>query len=46
VIATTTWPAANRYAARVCAQEHQTEKILNFGEVKQSQAAKSYYLSG
>lgn len=33
VVATTNWPAANRYAARVCAQEHCTEKILNFGEI-------------
>ncbi|KAL1321190.1 hypothetical protein HN51_065919 [Arachis hypogaea] len=33
VVATVNWPAANRYAARVCAQEHRTEKILNFGEV-------------
>ncbi|AES69269.1 AGO2A2, putative [Medicago truncatula] len=33
VVTTTTWPAANRYAARVCAQEQRTKKILNFGEV-------------
>ncbi|CAJ2650344.1 unnamed protein product [Trifolium pratense] len=33
VVATTNWPAANRYAARVCAQEHRVEKIVNFGEV-------------
>jgi len=33
VVVTNTLPAANRYAARVCAQEHQTEKILNFGAV-------------
>jgi eukaryotic translation initiation factor 2C len=33
VVATTNWPAANRYAARVCFQEHRKEKILNFGEV-------------
>jgi eukaryotic translation initiation factor 2C len=31
VVATVNWPAANRYAARVCAQYHRTEKILNFG---------------
>ncbi|MED6145247.1 Protein argonaute-2 [Stylosanthes scabra] len=33
VVASVNWPAANRYAARVCAQDHRTEKILNFGEV-------------
>ncbi|KAK7362488.1 hypothetical protein VNO77_04603 [Canavalia gladiata] len=33
VVATVNWPAANRYAARVCAQGHGIEKILNFGEV-------------
>ncbi|XP_061356009.1 protein argonaute 2-like [Gastrolobium bilobum] len=33
VVATVNWPAANRYAARVCAQDRRTEKILNFGEV-------------
>ncbi|KAB1222139.1 Protein argonaute 2 [Morella rubra] len=32
VVATMNWPAANRYAARVCPQEHRKEKILNFGE--------------
>ncbi|KAL7194293.1 hypothetical protein ACSBR1_034665 [Camellia fascicularis] len=31
VVATINWPAANRYAARVCPQEHRKEKILNFG---------------
>lgn len=33
VVATVNWPAANRYAARVCAQAHRKEKIVNFGEV-------------
>lgn len=33
VVATVNWPAANKYAARVCPQEHRTEKILNFGSV-------------
>ncbi|XP_027346510.1 protein argonaute 2-like [Abrus precatorius] len=33
VVATVNWPAANRYAARVCAQDHRFEKILNFGDV-------------
>ncbi|KAF3649093.1 Protein argonaute 2 [Capsicum annuum] len=33
VVATVNWPAANRYAARVCPQEHRTEKILNFGSM-------------
>lgn len=33
VVATVNWPAANRYAARVCAQYNRSEKILNFGEV-------------
>ena len=33
VVATVNWPAANRYAARVCAQDHRIEKIVNFGEV-------------
>lgn len=32
VVATMNWPTANRYAARVCPQEHRKEKILNFGE--------------
>ncbi|XP_057755328.1 protein argonaute 2-like [Arachis stenosperma] len=35
VVATVNWPAANRYAARLCAQGCQgtrTEKILNFGK--------------
>ncbi|KAG5516052.1 hypothetical protein RHGRI_036935 [Rhododendron griersonianum] len=31
VVATVNWPAANRYAARVCPQYHRKEKILNFG---------------
>lgn len=33
VVATVNWPAANRYAARVCPQDHRTEKILNFGSM-------------
>ncbi|KAI4296993.1 hypothetical protein L6164_036906 [Bauhinia variegata] len=33
VVATVNWPAANRYAARVCPQHHRTEKILSFGEI-------------
>ncbi|XP_050873224.1 protein argonaute 2 isoform X2 [Lathyrus oleraceus] len=33
VVATINWPAANRYAARVCPQFNRSEKILNFGEV-------------
>lgn len=33
VVATVNWPAANRYAARVCAQRHRVEKILNFGRI-------------
>ncbi|CAI8617442.1 unnamed protein product [Vicia faba] len=33
VVATVNWPAANRYAARVLAQAHRMEKILNFGDV-------------
>ncbi|CAI9788027.1 unnamed protein product [Fraxinus pennsylvanica] len=31
VVGTVNWPAANRYAARVCPQESGKEKILNFG---------------
>lgn len=31
VVATINWPGANRYVARVCPQDHRTEKILNFG---------------
>ncbi|KAK3009949.1 hypothetical protein RJ639_011392 [Escallonia herrerae] len=31
VVATVNWPAANRYAARVCPQDHRKEKILSFG---------------
>ncbi|KAL2467447.1 Protein argonaute 2 [Abeliophyllum distichum] len=31
VVGTVNWPAANRYAARVCPQENRKEKILNFG---------------
>ncbi|TKY72338.1 argonaute 2 [Spatholobus suberectus] len=33
VVATVNWPAANRYAARVCPQYNRSEKILNFREV-------------
>ncbi|TKY58967.1 argonaute 2 [Spatholobus suberectus] len=33
VVATVNWPAANRYAARVSAQGHRVEKILNFGGI-------------
>lgn len=33
VVATVNWPAANRYAARVCPQSHRTERILNFGSM-------------
>ncbi|CAK9184421.1 unnamed protein product [Ilex paraguariensis] len=33
VVATMNWPAANRYAARMCPQEHRKEKILNFGNM-------------
>ncbi|XP_058757206.1 protein argonaute 2-like [Vicia villosa] len=33
VVATINWPAANRYAARVFAQERRMEKILHFGRV-------------
>ncbi|OIW13898.1 hypothetical protein TanjilG_31787 [Lupinus angustifolius] len=33
VVATVNWPAANRYAARVCPQYNRCEKILNFGEI-------------
>ncbi|KAL5563612.1 hypothetical protein UlMin_033359 [Ulmus minor] len=32
-VATMNWPAANRYAARVRAQDHRCEKILKFGEM-------------
>ncbi|CAA2984053.1 argonaute 2-like [Olea europaea subsp. europaea] len=31
VVGTVNWPAANRYAARVCPQGNGKEKILNFG---------------
>ncbi|KAL2484366.1 Protein argonaute 2 [Forsythia ovata] len=31
VVGTVNWPAANRYAARVCPQENRKEKIVNFG---------------
>ncbi|XAR59394.1 hypothetical protein NMG60_11015220 [Bertholletia excelsa] len=31
VVATMNWPAANRYAARICPQHHRKEKVLNFG---------------
>ncbi|CAK9174763.1 unnamed protein product [Ilex paraguariensis] len=33
VVATMNWPAANRYAARICPQDHRKEKILNFGNM-------------
>ncbi|KAK7331235.1 hypothetical protein VNO77_25454 [Canavalia gladiata] len=33
VVSTVNWPAANRYAARVCSQYNRSEKILNFGEI-------------
>lgn len=33
VVATVNWPAANRYASRVCSQDHRSEKILNFGDM-------------
>ncbi|XP_047158640.1 protein argonaute 2-like isoform X2 [Vigna umbellata] len=33
VVATINWPAANRYAARVCPQYNRSEKILSFGDV-------------
>ncbi|KAI4306368.1 hypothetical protein L6164_029650 [Bauhinia variegata] len=33
VVATVNWPAANRYAARVCPQYHRSEKISNFGKI-------------
>ncbi|KAL2344666.1 hypothetical protein Fmac_005951 [Flemingia macrophylla] len=33
VVATVNWPAANQYAARVCAQNHRVEKIENFGGI-------------
>ncbi|RDX61992.1 Protein argonaute 2, partial [Mucuna pruriens] len=41
VVATVNWPAANRYAARVYAQGHRDEKILNFGRICQELV--SYY---
>ncbi|KAK2966776.1 hypothetical protein RJ640_020619 [Escallonia rubra] len=31
VVATVNWPAANRYAARICPQDHRKETILSFG---------------
>ncbi|KAG8385131.1 hypothetical protein BUALT_Bualt03G0009900 [Buddleja alternifolia] len=31
VVSTINWPAVNRYAARVCPQDHRTERILEFG---------------
>ncbi|THG05235.1 protein argonaute 2-like [Camellia sinensis] len=31
VVASVNWPAANRYVARICPQEHRKEKIVNFG---------------
>ncbi|XP_052202427.1 protein argonaute 2-like [Diospyros lotus] len=33
VVATVNWPAANRYAARICPQYHRKERILNFGSM-------------
>ncbi|VFQ59918.1 unnamed protein product [Cuscuta campestris] len=33
VVGTVNWPAANRYAARVCPQKHRKETILNFGSL-------------
>ncbi|KAI4302891.1 hypothetical protein MLD38_038587 [Melastoma candidum] len=33
VVGSVSWPAANRYAARVRPQEHRKEKISNFGEM-------------
>lgn len=33
VVATVNWPAANKYASRICIQEGQSEKISNFGEI-------------
>uniref|UniRef100_A0A5B6Z4E7 Uncharacterized protein n=1 Tax=Davidia involucrata TaxID=16924 RepID=A0A5B6Z4E7_DAVIN len=33
VVASVNWPAANRYAARVCPQDHRKENILNFGSM-------------
>ncbi|XP_059658080.1 protein argonaute 2-like [Cornus florida] len=33
VVATVNWPEANRYAARVCPQDHRKENILNFGSM-------------
>ncbi|KAK7841541.1 protein argonaute 2 [Quercus suber] len=33
VVATMNWPAANRYAARVCPQQHRKERILDFGNM-------------
>ncbi|KAL6502204.1 Protein argonaute-2 [Orobanche hederae] len=33
VVSTVNWPAVNRYAARVCPQDHRTENILEFGSM-------------
>ncbi|PSR84661.1 Protein argonaute like [Actinidia chinensis var. chinensis] len=33
VVATINWPAANRYAARICPQERRKEQIVNFGSM-------------
>ncbi|KAL2244547.1 protein argonaute 2 isoform X1 [Sesamum indicum] len=33
VVSTVNWPAVNKYAARVCPQDHRTEKILEFGSM-------------
>lgn len=33
VVATVNWPAANRYAARICPQAHGMERIQNIGGI-------------
>lgn len=33
VVATVGWPSINKYAARVCPQEHRKEKIVSFGSI-------------
>ncbi|XP_057464844.1 protein argonaute 2-like [Actinidia eriantha] len=33
VVATINWPAANRYAARICPQDRRKEQIVNFGSL-------------
>ncbi|KAG8385134.1 hypothetical protein BUALT_Bualt03G0010200 [Buddleja alternifolia] len=35
VVSSINWPAVNRYAARVCPQDHRTERILEFGPMCQ-----------